>query len=549
LGTISGYLLIIGKLFYWQLLIGPQIVNEITKQNTKESFSIGKRGGIMASGGQIMAENITRYTLWTDPLLTKDISGEQVQSLAKSLSLPVSEVASYLHKKDTRYVVIKKRLSKDEMDNVSFLQIKGLGFDEEQVRLYPEASSSSQITGFLGKDETGKSKGYFGLEGYYDLVLGGKEFLQKFKVDALGRRLETNKAGLALDGATLTTSIDLGLQVKIQAKLTRGVEKYGAVTGNVIIMEPKTGNILAMATWPTYDPNSYWQFDGSLYRNPLVSDAFEPGSVFKVLVMAGALDKGKADSETKCDICEGPYKIDKYQIETWNKVYYPESTMADVIVHSDNVGMVFVAQKLGKDNLYEALNKFGFGKTSGIDLQGEISPKLKSSGEWSDVDLATISFGQGIAVTPIQLIRAVGAIANKGVMATPQVAQQILINNKISPIKREKNRRVISEKASDEITEMMVKAAKNGEAKWTNLPGFRVAGKTGTAQIPIAGHYDAEKTIASFVGFAPAEDPKFVMLVTLREPQSSQWASETAAPLWYDMAKDLFIKFGISPEK
>lgn len=547
---VSFYLVVVAKLFFWQVLEGGKIVYQINKQNTREIYHEGKRGVIISADGRNLAENIIRYTLWTDPDIAKKNSSEKITLLSAELGVPRLKIQDAFNKTDTRYVALEKRLTKDQIDNIKLLEIEGLGFDPEQLRIYPEASSSSHITGFLGKDEEGKSKGYFGLEGYYDLVLRGSENLQKFKVDALGRRIETSTDSPLLDGATLLTSIDLGIQVVAEKKLIAGIEKYGAVSGNVVIMDPETGNILAMIAAPAFDPNRYWEFDNALYKNPIVSDSFEPGSIFKVVVMASALDQKVVSSDTKCDICDRAYKIDKYQIETWNDEYYPNSTMTEVIVHSDNVGMVYTANKLGKKDFYSHLLKFGFGESTGIDVQGEFYPKLKSYKEWSDVDLATISFGQGIAVTPIQIIRAVGAIANKGIMQTPQIGQRILLNlGEVKEIKKEDSSRVISKEAAEKITMMMVEAAKNGEAKWTNLPGFGVAGKTGTAQIPIAGHYDDKKTIASFVGFAPYNNPKFVMLVTLREPKSSQWASETAAPLWYDIASDLFIRFGISPER
>jgi len=223
--------------------------------------------------------------------------------------------------------------------------------------------------------------------------------------------------------------------------------------------------------------------------------------------------------------------------------------MTNVIVHSDNVGMSFVSDKMGADLLYDYLQKFGFGNVTGIDLQGEFTPEIREKGTWNIVDLATASFGQGIAVTPIQLIKAAAIIANGGVDVSPQVVNKLQGPGWVYDIKPQIGERVISEQAAKDITAMMVEAAKNGEAKWTSLKGFKVAGKTGTAQIPIAGHYDAEKTIASFIGFAPADNPKFVMLVTLQEPQSSPWASETAAPLWFSIAKDLFSYYKIQPSE
>ena len=266
------------------------------------------------------------------------------------------------------------------------------------------------------------------------------------------------------------------------------------------------------------------------------------------MVTAAGLDAKVIKPDTKCDVCDGPYRIDKYTINTWDNSYRPDETMTDVIVHSDNVGMVFVGQKLGADNLYDYLNKFGIGFKTNVDLQGEVALPLRERGKWSELDLATTTFGQGIAVTSIQLLKAVTAIANKGIMVNPHVVTKLIGNGWEKKLPMQEGERVISEQAASDMTAMMVEAAKNGESKWTYLKGFGVAGKTGTAQIPIAGHYDEEKTIASFIGFVPFEDPKYLMLVTLEEPQTSPWASETAAPLWYAISKDLFLHFGIRPQ-
>jgi cell division protein FtsI/penicillin-binding protein 2 len=303
-----------------------------------------------------------------------------------------------------------------------------------------------------------------------------------------------------------------------------------------------------MASFPSYDPATYWDFGDEYFKNPAISSTFEPGSVFKVVIMASALDMGAVEPDTICDICDKPFQVDKYFIETWNNKYHPNSTMTDVIVNSDNVGMSFVSQKMGADALYDYLTKFGIGKLTGVDLQGEIAPELRAKGTWNIVDLATASFGQGVAITPIELIKAVSTVANGGVEAIPQVVKSLQGSGWEQKNEVKTGKRIISDTAAKEMTAMMVEAAQNGESKWTSLKGFKVAGKTGTAQIPIAGHYDVEKTMASFIGFAPADNPKFVMLVILKEPQSSVWASETAAPLWYSIAKDIFPYLGIQPE-
>jgi len=345
----------------------------------------------------------------------------------------------------------------------------------------------------------------------------------------------------------LVLHLDKGIQRIVEAKLEKAIEAYGAKSGTVIVMNPKDGAVLAMASYPSYDPKEYFKYGDEYFKNPAISDSFEPGSVFKPIIMAAALDAEAVKPDTKCEICDGPLKIDKYEIETWNREYRPDSTMTDVIIHSDNVGMVFAGQKLGADKLYDYLDRFGIGELTNIDLQGEVNPGLREKKTWNIVDLATASFGQGVAVTPIQMAKAVAVIANKGKAAAPQVVDKIEVDAWEEDIKPEIGERVISEKAARAITEMMVLAVKEGESKWVQARGFRVAGKTGTAQIPVKGHYDEEKTIASFVGFAPAEDAKFVMLVTLREPESSPWASETAAPFWFSIAGELFPYLGIQP--
>jgi cell division protein FtsI/penicillin-binding protein 2 len=223
--------------------------------------------------------------------------------------------------------------------------------------------------------------------------------------------------------------------------------------------------------------------------------------------------------------------------------------MTDVIVHSDNVGMSFVGQKLGADKLYDYLDKFGIGKTTGIDLQGEAAPQMRKKGTWNVVDLATTSFGQGIAVTGIQMVRAVSVVANGGYLVTPRVVNKIQSGGWEESVKSEAPKRIISENAAAQTAQMMVEAVDRGEAKWTKIPGFKVAGKTGTAQIPVAGHYDPTNTNHSFIGFAPATQAKFVMLVTLQSPQSSPWAAETAAPLWFTIAKELFPYLGVAPSQ
>jgi cell division protein FtsI (penicillin-binding protein 3)/stage V sporulation protein D (sporulation-specific penicillin-binding protein) len=262
--------------------------------------------------------------------------------------------------------------------------------------------------------------------------------------------------------------------------------------------------------------------------------------------MAAALEENSIALDDRCDICEGPLTIGKYTIKTWNDEYNPNSTPEEILANSDNIGMVWIQRKLGGDKFLEYIKRFGFGEPSGIDLQEEASPALRT--RWGDIDYATASFGQGIAVTSIQMLRAVASIASGGNLLTPHVVAEVLGDRAI-PIHPQVVRRVISESTAQRMTSLMTASAEHGDAKWTRLPDYTVAGKTGTAQIPLQGHYDEEKTIASFVGFAPAKNPKFVMLVKLREPTSSPWGSETAAPLWFTLARKLLLHFNIPPDE
>jgi len=548
-------LLISARLFYWQVVNAEKFKLEAENQHWI-SFEIpAQRGEILASDGFPLATNEESFLAFASLPDIKE-KPEKIAQLLVPIIYPGVEAAEYLtmveerlSREDLLWVPLKHKITRLQKENIERMKIEGIGFEEEPKRDYPEGSSSAHLLGFVGMDANGSDKGYFGLEGNYDLELKGKPGILLREKDASGRPILVGevKGEKQRNGRNLVTTIDRSVQFVIEEKLKKGIQKYGALNGSVIVMEPKTGAIIGSTSFPSYDPESYFSYDKKLYPNPAIASSYEPGSTFKVLVMAAALNEGLVKPDTRCDKCSGPLNISGYTIETWNEKYYPDSTMTEVIQHSDNVGMVFVAERLGIDKFYSYLKKFGLGETTGIDLQEESSPNLRPAEEWGKIDLATASFGQGIALTPMQMLRAVGAIANKGVLMKPFVVEKVTDEKGTTQVTHEKGKEVVGPIAAEMMTEMMVNAVDNGEAKWAKPKGFRIAGKTGTAQIPVAGHYDKDKTIASFVGFAPADDPKFVMLVMLREPTSSPWGSETAAPLWFDIARELFIYYGVLP--
>lgn len=567
---ILAFILIILRLFYWQVIKGDVLEIAGQSQYTQKSVSRPSRGKIYSKDNYSLASNKQAYELLIDtkslsvskeelpkkisPIIFKDLNLGLTASVSGSLSddqkidLAKESIKSKIEKSKSQWLVISDGISSESKELLTSLNLKGLFFTEKEKRYYPESSMSAQVLGFVGKDQFGSDKGYFGLEGFYDRQLKGKEGFVIEEKDAKGRPIlfGSKRENLKEDGRNLILNIDRTVQFIVEEKLKEGISKYGAKQAAAIVMEPTTGAVLSMASFPSYNPSKYFEFDKDLYRNPLVADAYEPGSTFKVLVIAAAINEGAVKPDTICDRCSGPRQVAEYTIKTWNNQYYPNTTMTEVIQHSDNTGMIFVGEKLGKDKFIKYLKDFGFGQGTDIDLEEESSPLLRPS--WSFVDLATASFGQGIAVTGIQMARAVSAIANGGKLLEPHIVSQIKESSgKTIEIPPKTVKQVLKPSTAKVMTEMMINAIDNGESKFYKPKGYRIAGKTGTSQIPIKGHYDESKTVASFVGFAPADDPKFLILVILREPSSSPWGSETAAPLFFSIAKELFTYYKIPP--
>ena len=352
----------------------------------------------------------------------------------------------------------------------------------------------------------------------------------------------------AENGRDLVLTIDKNIQEISKKRLLEGLEKYQAKKGCVITADPKTMAILSLVCLPDYDLEKYYLFNENFYKNLAIADLYEPGSVFKPLIVAAALEEKKIKPNDTYNET-GQVAVGEYNIKTWNDKYEGKISMIRILEKSSNVGMVYIGEKLGNKKIYNYLEKFGFGQNTGIDLEGEASGYLKPKVNWYPIDYATVTFGQGIAITPIQMIRAFASIINGGYLMKPYIVQKIISKNKITEIKPQVERRVVSQMTSEIIRKMLISTVENAEAKWDRPKGFLIGGKTGTAQVPIKGIYDASKTIASFIGFAPANNPKFLTFVVLYEPQSSQWGSETAAPLFFEITKDLIVYYGISPSQ
>jgi len=539
--------LITFRLFYWQVVRASDL-SALGRMQYGQTVKIpAKRGEIRTSDGFPIATNRISYTVFANPKEVKN-KDQISETLAPLLGVDIASISAELSL-NLYWVPLQKGVDTDKKTELEKLNLPGVGFEQDYSRFYPEASMAAQLIGFLGKGQSGLDKGYFGVEGYYDRLLAGKDGEAIQIHDAFGKPvLAKTQVSEQVDGSSLILSIDRSVQFLVESKLKEGVEKYGASSGMIGIMNPETGEIIALAAYPTFDPKNFSKYQDELYKNPLITNLYEPGSTFKPLIMSAALDSKVVTPETKCNTCSGPVSIGGYTIHTWNDEYYKNTNMVDVIMHSDNTGMVFVGQKLGLDRLIDYLGKFGIGSLTGIDLQGEISSFLKPKEDWHTVDLATASFGQGISITPIELLSAVSAIANEGKRMQPHVVSAVETpDGSVTKINTKQLDAPIDPKTAKVMTEIMVNAVNKGEASFARLKDYRIAGKTGTASIPIQGHYDSNQTIASFVGFAPADSPKFVMLVILDRPTSSIYGAETAAPIFFSIAKDLLSYYGISP--
>lgn len=562
--------LIVAKLFYWQFIAKVETVSQSLPQDEIPA----SRGEIFASDNFPLVANEEAFLIYGQPREVKrkeevakiiapylisekfatqeaNLSEEEAKQKQEETQSRQSEIIKKIENKNLVWVQIAKKAPRQLKEKLEAAKIEGVGFEPDTKRYYPEASMAAHVLGFVGQDKFGQDTGYFGLEGYYERILKGQPGKLGRSLDPFGLPILVDRYRQLLPkkGSSLYLNLDRTVQFIVEKTLKKSVEKYGAREGTVIVSDPTNGHILAMATYPNYHPQARLGFDEKLYKNPAVGDTYEPGSTFKLFATAAALDLSLITPMTRCPICTGPRTIGGFEISTWNKKYYPNSSVLEILQHSDNVGVTFIADKLGIGNLYSYIKKFGFGDPTGIDLQEEVAGNIRPKDQWRPIDLATASFGQGLAVTGVQMVQAVSVFANGGKLITPKITGVISNGNKDQKVEPDQIRQIISPKTAAQITEIMVNAVAEGEAKAFAPKGYAIAGKTGTAQIPVAGHYDPEKTIASFIGFAPASDPKFVMLVRFTEPSSSPFGSETAAPTFFEIAKELFNYWGIPPEK
>lgn len=463
----------------------------------------------------------------------KDIE-ETSQILSEILNLDKNLISEKI-KKDNFYSVVKRKLTQDEVENLKKLSLEGIYLDKEIGRYYPQENLASQVIGFLGAE----GKGQYGIEESFDEILRGEtEFLEIQK------------------GSDLVLTLDYNIQFEAEKLLERAKEDLKIEKGLIIVVDPDSGEIITMASWPSFNPNLYEEHvkeEGfEIFKNNATQELFEPGSAFKPITMAAALEEGKITPDTTY-IDKGFVKIEGWSkpIYNYDQRVYGKQTMTNVLEKSINTGAVFVEKELGQSLFLKYIEKFGLWQPTGIDLQ-EIYSENNAVRTGREINLATASFGQGIVMTPIQLVRAFSAIVNGGKLVKPHLVEKIVENGKEIEINPEIPEPIISSKTSRQLTAMLISVVENGFGKAARSKGYYIAGKTGTAQVPFSsigidkeGYSD--KTIQTFIGFFPAFNPRFLVLVKFDNPQTKT-AEYSAVPFFHDLAEYIIHYYQIPPD-
>ena len=449
-------------------------------------------------------------------------------AISNILGLDKEKLSVQLSKPDSQYHLLIRKASEDQVKKIHDLALLGIYIDEESGRFYPFKNLASSLLGFVGQSaESSNLSGRYGLELYYEDLLNG----------AAGR-LDKDEIIGPVAGKDIYLTIDSNIQARAEELLAGLIKEYKAEQGMVMVQEPKTGKILAMGSYPNFDPNDYSKYAVGTFLNPNFQGIYEPGSVMKVITMAAGLDSNKLTPDTTF-IDSGSLTLNGFTIKNWDHKAHGKVTMTEIIEQSINTGAAYAGRLVGKDLFYNYLVKFGFGQKTGIELPGELSASLGNLRLSSrDVNFATAAFGQGISVTPLQMISAFSAIANGGVLNKPYIIKEE------SPTVI---RQVISASAARQATEMMVSAVK--KAVIAQIPKFDIAGKTGTAQIPDfkRGGY-AEEYIHTYIGFAPAFDPRFTILIRIDKPQGAPLAGLTVVPAFRELTQFLLNYYNVPPD-
>jgi cell division protein FtsI (penicillin-binding protein 3) len=497
------------------------------------------RGTIFDSTGVQLAVGEQAITVYADPLQIQDAT-KAAPVVARVLRLPPKQVYEKLADRAHGFVYIERKADAARAQRLERLHIPGLGFYPEERRFYPQHGIAAQVLGYAGVDNHGLS----GLELALDKPLAGRPGRETLVRDPLGHVLDSIVSRPALNGSDVTLTIDHNIQGAADQVLRQTVEKWHAKNGTAIVLDPHTGAVLAMAVAPGYDANNFPGVSRDAQRNRAVTDTYEPGSTFKLVTVAGALSSGLVTPQEKFTL---PYAIQVADRRIHDAEPRGTETMsvAQILAKSSNVGAITLAELLGKQRLTSWISRFGFGLTTGIDFPGESQGIVLPADKWSGSTIGNVPIGQGIAVTPMQMASAYAAIANGGVWTRPHLVERVG-DGLPKPVARH---RIVTRRIAGELTSMLQNVVLDGTGTLAQIPGYHVAGKTGTAAKPDPqGGYSNSKYVASFVGFAPATRPRIVVLVAVDEPQGAIWGGVVAAPAFKEIAQQTLQYLSAPPD-
>ena len=530
---------------YWQTIGRSALLEGATDQLRSEVVTLAQRGVIRDRTGAILATTVDLRSLYAIPKRIPDHAAAAAK-LAPVLATPAATIRAALDS-GAEWLYLKRRLPEPVAKAVEALAIPGLGFEPEPKRLYPNEALAAHLLGFVNDDGIGQ----YGVEGAYDKILRGVPGRLVVERDPKDRELALGlrTAVPPKNGADLVLTIDLVVQTAIERELRRAVEREKLTSGSIVVVDPRDGAVLGLASWPTFDPARVAVADPEALRDRAVSWAFEPGSTMKAVTIAAGIDQHVVTPTTTYED-KGYAVIGGRRLNNAQGKVYGTTTVTQILERSANAGAVFVASRLGQDPLYQYLRAFGFGDATGVDLAAEASGAVRPLAQWYPVDVGTIAFGQGIAVTPLQVAMAYAAIANGGTLYRPRVVAATRDadgEHRTAPVAV---RSPITPDTADTLRTMLVSTVDRGIAHGASLAGYSVAGKTGTAQIPSGdGRYVDDAYISSFAGFVPANDPRFVVVIVLERPQTKLLGTVTAMDTFHDLALDMLRNARVQPDR
>jgi cell division protein FtsI/penicillin-binding protein 2 len=554
------------QMFRWQVLSHDRLASIADSLHTEERGGYLTRGTIYASDGSVLAYDEPAYDIVIsvsrdneDIAHFNENKSELVSDLSKILGEDRVSLANTINEaKSLTYIPLVKGVSIEEKRIIDAQNYYGVTFETSSLRKYPNGSLAAHVLGFVGLDKNGKPEGRYGIEGYYSDDLTGKAGVSRLESDFTGNvTLEGNYESIvSQESKELVLTIDTDVQAKVEEVLKEGIERFDAASGSVIVMNPETGAIIAMANYPTFDPNKYSKVrDVGTYMNKTIADSIESGSVFKPLVIAAGLETEAIKEDFTCIDDKGYLEIGDWRIHTWDRNPDGKLTLGEILSNSNNVCAARVGLEVGKQPLFDFYTKLGIGQHIGINMQGEGNNYMRPASTWGKSDLAVVSFGQAVTATNLQLISAHSTIANDGKRMQPYIVSEVRKGEEVSKYTPFVVSDVMSEETASKVRDLMKFAVENGEARFAfkkkKIDKYHIAGKTGTALIadPKTGTYIPGVTNTLFVGMAPSEDPKMVMLVRVERPRNETLSAYNVLPLWSDIFKEIKGDLGLQEYK